>query len=273
MIDVERLVEKLLTTVREWAEPAIRQLQEKLQQIDEKVNAIKPAEKGDPGERGEPGAKGEKGDPGEPGARGEKGEPGAKGEKGDPGERGERGEKGEPGQSIKGDPGEKGLDGKDGQNGRDGIDGRDAIEIVPIAGINPAKHYKRGTWAYDDGGLLRAIRDTDPIDSAENLEQCGWSVVAAGIASLEIIQAEDLRSFELHARMTGGRIRVHKFTLPVMFHRGIYRDDNLYAKGDVVTWAGSSWHKHDDSLNGQPGTAESGWVLIVKKGRDGRAAK
>lgn len=269
MIDAKRLADTLLSVVRGWVEPALREIQQRLVGVERRLDAVK-GEKGDKGDPGEPGAPGvgEKGDKGEPGAKGDKGDKGDPGEPGAPGV-GQKGERGEAG--AKGDKGDKGDPGEavHGKDGRDGTDGRDALEIVPIHGIDPAKRYKRGTWAAHDGGLWRANRDTDPI-AAAGIDQCGWSVMVEGLAGIDIRLHDDCRTLEVSARMTGGTVTAMKGVIPVMIQRGIYNADQHYTRGDVVTWAGSSWHKTDDTQGIAPGLPGSGWVLVVKKGRDGK---
>lgn len=107
--------------------------------VDDQVNYMLFAQKGDqgdPGVAGQPGEKGDKGDPGEQGIKGDQGDKGApflyadftpeqlavlKGDKGDrgadgqPGDKGDKGDKGDRGeQGIKGDKGEKGDPGSGG---------------------------------------------------------------------------------------------------------------------------------------------------------------
>lgn len=49
---------------------------------------------------------------------------------------------------------------------------------------------------------------------------------------------------------------------------GVYQDGQTYDKGNLVTWAGSSWHCNTATMS-KPG--ESGdWTLMVKRGQNGR---
>jgi hypothetical protein len=205
---------------------------------------------------------------------------------GAPGEKGDKGDKGEPGESIKGDKGDPGADGKDGApgapgekgapglNGKDGLDGKnglDGLAIVPVVGIDHARTYRQGTWAAYNGGLVRAMRDTDALNEG-SLDAAGWAVMVEGRAALAITQAEDLRSFTITEVGTSGKQTVRQFSLPVVLYRGIYRDDETYQPGDQITWAGSQWIKMGEG-GGRPGDEASGWVLACKKGRDGKDGK
>jgi len=240
--------------------------------------------RGDPGERGDqgaPGERGERGDTGLPGERGEKGdrgEPGVTGQRGEKGEPGERGPHGEPGLSITGEKGEPGRDGKDGRDGRDGINGkdgrdgergRDSLEIDILPAIDPAKSYPRGTFAKHQGGLLRALTTTTPAD--ENGIIAGWDVVVDGIREIEVEQNEDHRSFVLKIWKTSEMVstKTYCFQMPAMIYREIFKEGTEYARGDVVTWAGSAWHCNAESTRVKPGTG-SDWKLMVKEGRAGK---
>ena len=204
---------------------------------------------------------------------------------------GPKGDKGDPGESIKGD---KGAPGKDGESvdivmlkstvagwvqdavklmgfkdGKDGLDGRDALEIVPLDGIDPAKSYKRGTWASFRGGLLRSFRDTEPLGEL-TLEQAGWKVIVEGIAQHDVAGVDgDARSVVVRSVLTSGKTVESRFDLPAMRYRGIYRDGGDYALHDTVTWAGSLWYRSSDGT-GQPGHEGSGWTLCVKRGQNGK---
>lgn len=225
-------------------------------------------ERGLPGEKGEAGAAGEQGAPGAAGAdgpRGEKGDPGAPGE---PGPRGDRGEKG--------DPGEQGLAGRD---GRDGEPGKDALNVDVLEAVDPAKAYRRGTFAHHDGGIIRSFKSTEPLATQNgDLEKAGWGVIVNGIAGAAIEVGADQRTFELALSMTNGKTVRKAATLPVTIHRGIWRNEgheidgtfHAYGRGDQVTRDGSQWTLMADHEKSAPGTEDSGWVLSVKKGRDGR---
>jgi hypothetical protein len=52
-------------------------------------------------------------------------------------------------------------------------------------------------------------------------------------------------------------------------YQGVYQDGKSYELGDVVTWAGSTWHCNDATIS-KPGESTKGWTLMVKRGRDGK---
>lgn len=58
---------------------------------------------------------------------------------------------------------------------------------------------------------------------------------------------------------------------PGLTYCGVYVDGKSYERGDVVTWAGSTWHCHDTTTT-RPGEGSKSWQLMVKRGRDGKDA-
>lgn len=67
----------------------------------------------------------------------------------------------------------------------------------------------------------------------------------------------------------GEMIKESSIVLPVNIDRGIYSESKQYEAGDSVTWAGSYWiAQRATSL--KPDSADSGWRLAVKRGRDGK---
>ena len=50
---------------------------------------------------------------------------------------------------------------------------------------------------------------------------------------------------------------------------GVYQDGQSYEKGQLVTWAGSSWHCNAPTTT-KPGDGSKDWTLMVKRGRDGK---
>ena len=51
---------------------------------------------------------------------------------------------------------------------------------------------------------------------------------------------------------------------------GVWRADNAYVAGDLVTQAGGLWLACRQT-SAKPGTADGGWTLIVKSGEGARA--
>lgn len=289
---VKRLVERSSVALIKRIEALeTRQVRDGKDGVDGKDGAPGPqGEKGSPGERGEKGEvgeRGEKGEAGQPGPQGEKGEvgaPGDRGEKGDAGEKGAdgiAGERGEPGPAGPvGERGAAGLDGKDGapgargEKGDKGVDGKngvDGLAIRPEIGIDTTRSYREGIWASYRGGLVRAMRDTHPLEGL-TLEGAGWAVMVDGLAGIEVAQFGE-RAFDVSILRTSGAKEAAHFSMPVMIHRGVYKDGQEYVKGDVVTWAGSQWHCEVEKTTAKPDDGSGDWKLVVKRGRDGKDGK
>lgn len=231
--------------------------------VDGKDGAPGPTgERGPQGERGIDGKDGAHGERGLPGEIGPQGAPGLNGKDGSPGERGIQGEKGDPGQNgspgDRGPVGEKGIDGKDGRDGRDGVDGRDAAEIV-IHEFDSSRSYVRGTFAAKDAGLQR-------FDGKD------WQVIVRGVQSIETIFDEsDPRIVTVKTVLTGGIVEEKTARIPMLVYSGIWKAEQEYQAGDVVTWDGSAWHCEAKSTKAAPGKS-SDWKLMVKRGTAGKDA-
>ncbi len=180
--------------------------------------------------------RGEKGEAGEPGARGpagERGERGEKGDKGDPGERGDPGVTGPQGpDGPQGAPGRDGRDGAAGRDGEKGIDGRDGVDGKDGA---PGRDGKDGF----------SLKHFDVSMSAER-------------TMLLSFEDEEQR-FEV------------ELGLPYQLYRGVWKEGE-YTQGDSVTWGGSVWVLMAEKSELRPDAPDSGWLLAVKKGRDGKDA-
>lgn len=227
-------------------------------------------ERGEKGERGDPGIAGKDGAPGE---RGQDGAPGPKGERGEVGAPGAAGKDGAPGApGAAGKPGERGEQGEPGLEGKAGEPGRDAAQIDVLPYIEDDRSYARGTFASYRGGLVRAARTTDYLDTlkeGETIETKGWQIVVNGLGDREIKQVDD-RTFAVRLVDTAGKVTEAKIEMPVMIYRGVWRD-GPYARGDTATWGGSLWHCEEPTQD-KPGTSKA-WKLCVKKGADGKDAR
>lgn len=185
------------------------------------------------------GAMGPQGEKGDPGAHGE---PGPRGADGPAGPRGEPGPQGEPG--LPGEPGPPGAAGTQGEKGLDGRDGRDGV---------PGQMGEKG------------IDGKDGTNGRDGVDGLGFDDF--------VVEHDGERQFTI--KMTRGeREKAWTFTLPVMIHRGVWLVDKSYAYQDVTTLGGSQWVCVDPTKKGKPGvggTESTGWLLVVKEGRQGKS--
>lgn len=59
---------------------------------------------------------------------------------------------------------------------------------------------------------------------------------------------------------------------PGLEYCGVYVDGRSYDRGELVTYAGSTWHCNEPTTT-KPGDGSKAWVLMVKRGRDGKDAR
>lgn len=161
-----------------------------------------------------------------------------------------------------GTPGKDGRDGKDGAPGEKGADGiglagaiidRDGGLVVTLTngeakslGIVVGKDGERGADGRDG---------RDGIDGL-GFEDLTFEIAETGRPMVKFQRGEMVKSI----------------ALPGIIDRGTYADDEVYDKGDAVTWGGSLWIAQENGVKSRP-EAGKGWRLAVKKGRDGRDAE
>lgn len=167
---------------------------------------------------------------------------------------------------IAGETGPAGPIGQSGINGKDGKDGRDAPQVEILSTIDETRSYARGTFARYHNGLIRSFRETEAITG--ELEKSGWEVIVSG-PTFEIVQRENLRSFDVIATDTNGKQTIRTFMLPVVIDQGVFKDGVEYVRGDATTWDGSSWICQAESTKAKPGTVAD-WRLSVKRGSAGK---
>jgi hypothetical protein len=171
---------------------------------------------------------------------------------------------------LDGTNGKDGRDGIDGAKGMDGLDGRDgkegrhALQIQIQPSIDQNESYARGTFAMYKGGVIMASRSTDPI--TDSVERAGWDVVWNGVDVAQFVTQDNQRQA---LRITTTKGQTLSAELPGLVYRGVYREGEDYIKGDSATWAGSCWIA-ESNTKAKPGTPDSGWILAVKRGADGK---
>lgn len=199
-----------------------------------------------------------------PGPPGPPGDPGAPGKDGAPGPAGAPGGAGSPGL-----PGERGIEGPMGRDGKDGAAGRNGADGVGLADALIDKDH-RLVLTLTDGSVktLGIVVGRDGASGAKG---------ADGIDGRDGFNLEDFRVDYDGDRMVTlaferGEIRkTHTIELPIQIHRGVYVDGQSYARGDNVTWGGSTWIAKEPTTD-KPGLTAA-WVLAVKKGSQGRDGK
>jgi integrin beta 3 len=154
-------------------------------------------------------------------------------EKGEPGEKGNDGRDG-----IDGKNGERGERGEKGEQGPPGRDGRDGLQGLP------------------------GEKGKDGVNGKDGRD-------GFGLEDFSIETADDGRSFTLLFARGDEKI-IRNIKTGIVLDRGVWKEAT-FEKGDCVTWGGSLWIAQRDTSN-KPDTADSGWRLAVKRGRDGKDA-
>lgn len=144
---------------------------------------------------------------------------------------------------------------------QDGVPGRDALDLEILPAIDESKAYPRSTYAKHAGGLWRSFETTQGMR--------GWECIVEGVAELNVSQ-DDTDPRVLHASwaLSSGKAKQAEFHVPMVVDQGVYRDGTAYKQGDGCTWARNYWIAKKDTLS-KP-EAGSDWRLAVKSGRDGR---
>lgn len=144
---------------------------------------------------------------------------------------------------------------------KDGEPGRDAAELDILDALSAAKSYPAGTFARHDGGILRAFRDTDPLENVSELEAAGWRVAQDGIKAIRAESVDDITHRLVVERTSGKADAVEFLTSLANMDKGVYRPGMKYLAGSGVTFDESYWIARRDTQNSPPG---EDWRLILK---------
>lgn len=235
--------------VRRLVDERLAPVTAKLVELESRLASLPAPQKGDKGDRGEPG------------------EPGSPGDKGDPGEPGLKGDRGDPGESVTVeqvmpqimaalskavDELPRPADGEDGEDGKS----------LTVADIEPTLRSMQSEWALDFERraqiVLQSMADRIPKPK-DGIDGFGLDDFTA--------EFDGERTLTLRFQQ-GENVKESKLKLAHVLDRGIWKEGNIYERGDGTTYGGSFWIAQK-STDDKPGTSES-WRLAVKKGRDGK---
>jgi hypothetical protein len=164
-----------------------------------------------------------------------------------------------PEKGEKGDPGDKGETGDRGDNGSNGENGKDAAGIVEAL-----KDSGELVLTLADGRLIRTgIRDGEKGLDGKDGEN-GFS-----LDDFDMEAGDDGRTYILKFQR-GDTRHEYELTFPVPVFCQVFKAGTEYFPGDLVLWAGSTWHCNEKTTE-KPG--EGPWSIFCKKGRDGKDAK
>lgn len=145
------------------------------------------------------------------------------------------------------------------ENGKPGEPGRDALSLEPTDGIDFERSYVIGQWATHNGALWRCM------DGKQ------WKCMVDGIYDVDESHDGE-RTITTTYRWASGKEKTFTRNTKEMKQRGIYKQGQEYAYGDVVTFGGSQWYCQVERTSATPKEGENhDWVLIVRRGRDGKS--
>lgn len=163
------------------------------------------------------------------------------------------------------------------KDGKDGAEGPEGPEGKPGAAGEKGEAGADGVGLADalidsDGNLVLTMTDgrTKSLGKVHGKDgEAGRDGESLTLDDFDVSMIDE-RSIEI-AFTKGDFTHSFEIEFPVAIYRGVHRDGQTYAKGDMVTWAGSLWHANEATAD-KPG-GDSPWQLAAKKGRDGRDAK
>lgn len=155
------------------------------------------------------------------------------------------------------------------ENGRDGRDAEpvDVATLVSqvIAQIPAPKDGRDGKDAapVDKVALAREVLALIPVPKDGR----------DGIATTdELMAVVDAKVAERLGAAVQLAVDAYAATLPRVEYRGVFKDGEMYDRGNFVTWAGSLWSANENTTE-KPGDGSKAWTLAVKRGRDGKDAR
>lgn len=154
------------------------------------------------------------------------------------------------------------------ENGKDGHDGANGV------GLTGALIDREGNLVLTfSNGDTKSVGVVVGRDGKDGVDGTDGERGPAGfdLEDFSVAQADDSRTIELIFEAGETRF-VRELEFPVAIYRGVFKDGETYAVGDMVTWGGSVWSCTNASAE-KPGDGAKGWMLAVKKGRDGRDGK
>ncbi len=142
---------------------------------------------------------------------------------------------------------------------KDGRDGKDAAQMVSTV----KDHTGTLIVTYSDGSVVNTgIRDgTDGKDGAPGPAGLGFD-------DMDVESRDEGRTIVL-AFERGDLRQSFELGFPVVIYRGVYKDDQAYERGDMVSRGGNLYHCNAPTTDKPEGGSEA-WTLSARRGRDGK---
>lgn len=151
---------------------------------------------------------------------------------------------------------------KDGEPGKDGasVTLEDVTGILEIAVSKWALEFERRAQDTIQKSLDKIVQPKDGSPGKDGRDGLGFDDLQVEYDGEKTITLKMQR---------GDVVKEANIVMPIVIDKGIYKDGQTYLPGDGVTWAGSYWICKSKSAV-KPDSADSGWRLAVKRGRDGK---
>lgn len=151
---------------------------------------------------------------------------------------------------------------KDGQPGKDGtsVTLDDVSGILEMAVNKWALEFERRAQDTIQKSLDKLVQPKDGEPGKDGRDGLGF----------DDLQVEYDGEKTITLKMEKGDVvKEANIVMPIVIDKGIYKEGQTYLPGDGVTWGGSYWICKSESA-AKPDSADSGWRLAVKRGRDGK---
>lgn len=162
------------------------------------------------------------------------------------------------------------ADGKDGRDGKDGAPGEKGADGAGIADLLTDRDGAL-VATFTDGRMksLGVIVGKDGRDGRDGEKGAPGQDGRDGLGFDDLAVEYDGEKTITLKMQRGDVVKEASIVLPINIDRGIFKEGQNYTAGDSVTWGGSYWIAQRDT-GAKPDSADSGWRLAVKKGRDGK---
>jgi hypothetical protein len=160
-----------------------------------------------------------------------------------------------------------GNDGTAGADGNQGPPGQDGKSIT-LEDVLPVLESMQAKWALDFERRAQALFQ----DAIKTMPKPKDGNDGLGFDDLTV-ERKDFRHYVL--RFTrGDQVKEFNLDVPMLVYRGVYKRDEDYSVGDLVSWGGHMYHRDEPQAERRvdPDKTASGWTQCVKRGNDGSSA-
>lgn len=141
-----------------------------------------------------------------------------------------------------------------------------------IVDFEENKTYKKGQIIKYNGGLIIAKQDTirydivkDDDSCFDKILKCGFDVLVCGFHGVDYSFNDETRTLQIKTFSTDC-IFTDEIEIPYASDFGVYKEDEVYSKGAMVTFKGSLWiAKRSTEVGEKPGDCDA-FRLAVKSG-------